>query len=236
MLQDTISALIGYLDTLALNSDNELFKRHCNSIIDVIESRPVLTKNDTMFLKLAYRTFSDTTVPWIANDLSSYLARKRPFILSWISPTDGAISLGWLVPPENWNPDESYLLYVRLHGLWNVCDDAIDYMTYNFRPNFFMQTSFEDGYSFSPWGRGNYWYEGISETDIWEGIDVLEKVVRVNPRRKYLTGHSMGGYGVWNIGQKTPDTWAALGVYAGALWYGNGALLNDSIAQRLRSV
>jgi hypothetical protein len=103
-------------------------------------------------------------------------------------------------------------------------------------PESILEKSFEDGYSLYPWGRGNLWYEGISETDIWEGISSVETFVKVNPVRKYLVGHSMGGYGAWSIGQKSSDTWAALGIYAGALWYGGYSLLNATIAQKLKDV
>jgi hypothetical protein len=66
-------------------------------------------------------------------------------------------------------------------------------------------------------------------------LDVLEAYIHVDPARKYLTGFSMGGYGAWYLGQKSADVWAALGVYAGALWCGND-MLNGAVAERLKNV
>lgn len=59
-----------------------------------------------------------------------------------------------------------------------------------------METTFEDGYLLFPWGRGNVWYEGIGETDVWESISALNELVKVDSTKKYLMGFSMGGYGV----------------------------------------
>jgi predicted peptidase len=73
-----------------------------------------------------------------------------------------------------------------------------------------------------------------SETDIWEGINVIESLIKVNPTKKYLMGHSMGGYGTWALGQKSPEIWAALGIYAGALQY--GGYLNPETAEKLKDV
>ena len=49
-----------------------------------------------------------------------------------------------------------------------------------------------------------------------------QELVRVDPSRQYLCGHSMGGYGAWRIARSSPETWAALGIHAGALGYDGG--------------
>jgi predicted esterase len=231
-----VSELIELLNNLVQNSDNSFFKQHCISIINVIEADNNLTANELSFIDSLYVTFSDTNVTWSAGELSSYLGRKRPFIVSWSSPTDSIVSLGWLLLPENWNSDETYPLYISLHGLYPPYENPIEYMIRYLSPNTTMERSFEDGYTFFPWGRGNKWYEGISETDIWEGMNVVENFVKVNPSRKYLMGHSMGGYGAWALGHKSPEKWAALGIYAGALWYGGNKYLNSETAEKLKDV
>ena len=224
------------LNRLALASDNAFFQNHCSSIISVLDAVPRPTSNDSLLLEGLYTAFSDTTVPWNAGRLPSYLERKRPFILSWTSPTDGAISLAWLIPPENWNPEQTYPLYVRLHGLSDIYGNRIQYLTRYLGPQLVFEGTFEDGYTLLPWGRGNLWYQGIADTDVWESIQAAEFYVRVNSARKYLVGHSMGGYGSWRLGQESPHTWAAIGVFAGALWYDGGNLLTEAAAQRLKDV
>jgi dienelactone hydrolase len=112
-----------------------------------------------------------------------------------------------------------------------VAQDRIPYLAYPFsHPG--GSDAFEDGYLVSPWGRGNLWYRGIAETDIWEGRAMIKALVRVNDSRQYLCGHSMGGYGAWHIGHRSAEVWAALGIHAGAL----SGELDESAATALRDV
>jgi hypothetical protein len=230
-----VADFLSLLDQLGTASDDVFFKHHCASMSAVIQAKDHLTETDSSLIEKAYVVFTDPAIAWNAADLLSYLARKRPFIISWTSPTDQNLSFAWMVPPQNWDPQQSYPLYVRLHGLSSVADNSITYLTNYFNSETVMEYSFEDGYMLLPWGRGNLWYEGIGETDIWESIDVLQNMVKIDPAKKYLTGFSMGGYGTWALGQKSPQTWAALGIYAGALNYGN-KLLTGSVAEKLAQV
>jgi S-formylglutathione hydrolase FrmB len=59
--------------------------------------------------------------------------------------------------------------------------------------------------------------------------------VRVNERRQYLCGHSMGGYGAWHIAHRSADAWAALGIHAGAFQYDPGEV-SASVAAALRDL
>ena len=58
-----------------------------------------------------------------------------------------------------------------------------------------------------------------SEQDVLQVADLVEKEFNVDPRRRYLTGNSMGGGGTWWIGGRYPDRWAAIapGAYGGVL-------------------
>ncbi len=55
----------------------------------------------------------------------------------------------------------------------------------------------------------------------WGRLDALEvladatKRLKTDPRRTYLTGHSMGGHGVWHLAATYPDRFAAIGPSAG---------------------
>ncbi|MCX6120051.1 MAG: T9SS type A sorting domain-containing protein [Ignavibacteriales bacterium] len=232
---DTVSQFIRLLNDLALNSNNPFFKQHCGFMINVLQAKE-LSEYEISFVKKMYTTFSDTNILSNASRLLSYTERKRPFIISWTSPADSVVSLAWLLLPQNWDPEKSYPLYVTLHGLYDPYSNPVEYMARYLSPDLIVEKSFEDGYSLFPWGRGNIWYEGIGETDVWESITAVEKLIKVDSTRKYLTGHSMGGYGAWGIGQKSAGTWAALGIYAGALWYNNNNYLTTAAAQNLKDV
>jgi predicted esterase len=232
---DYVTAFKDTLSQMATRSDNDFFKMHCNSIIDVIESK-TLTASDQEYIKAMYTAFNTTSTDGNEKDINSYLQRKRPMILAWESPTDGEISYSLLKLPKDWDPNKEYPLYIELHGLWDVAGDKIRFMAYPYSNSPSTTFAFEDGYQLNPWGRGNLWYQGVSETDIWECIDALDALVKINPYRKYLCGHSMGGYGAWSIANKSPDVWAALGIHAGALWYDNASLVTMNVASNLEYV
>jgi predicted peptidase len=41
-------------------------------------------------------------------------------------------------------------------------------------------------------------------------LDEVRKAYKVDPKRIYLTGLSMGGYGTWSMAEAHPDKWAAI--------------------------
>ena len=51
-----------------------------------------------------------------------------------------------------------------------------------------------------------------------------------NPRRTYVTGHSMGGHGTWQLGSHFPDRFAAIGPSAGwcDFWSYSGASTEET--------
>lgn len=236
VMVDNTSELINYLSSLPQNYNNDLFTYHCNSIINVIRAKNKMWTYEVTLINKMFSTFTDTTISWNASKLSSYLARERPFIISWVSPTDSVVSLAWLIPPANWEPERMYPLYISLHGLYNSYSSSIQFMANYLSSAEIMNESFDDGYLLYPWARGNLWYEGISETDVWEAINTIESVVKIDSSKKYLVGHSMGGYGVWMIAQKSPEKWAALGMYAGAWWDTRAKNLNSTMAEKLKVV
>jgi len=230
---DYRAGLRSTLQTLSDQSGDALLRLHFQSILQVVEAGGQ-SSADSQGLKEIFAAFTNTSTPHSPRLRESYLDRSRPLIVSWVSPTDGQLSFAWLTLPAGWDPEMEYPLYVQLHGLWDVAQGRIPYLAYPFsHPG--TSYAFEDGYLVSPWGRGNLWYRGIAETDIWEGMTAVKALVRVNESRQYLCGHSMGGYGAWHIARSSADVWAALGIHAGALSY-DASELDASIATALRDV
>jgi poly(3-hydroxybutyrate) depolymerase len=71
------------------------------------------------------------------------------------------------------------------------------------------------GFDWEDWGR----------LDAIEVLRLAERELGTDPRRTYLTGHSMGGHGVWHLGATFPDRFAAIGPSAGwvSMWSYAGA-------------
>jgi dienelactone hydrolase len=61
------------------------------------------------------------------------------------------------------------------------------------------------GFDWEDWGR----------LDAIEVLDIVQRRYGIDPQRVYLTGHSMGGHGVWQVGATFPDRFAAIGPSAG---------------------
>jgi len=222
------------LSDLAEVTDNAFFLIHLESILQVINAENSISKTETKLLESMYDAFLNDS---LANpsDFNSYLHRKRTLILAWVSPTDSVVSFSWLRLPKDWDVEKEYPLYVQLHGHWDVAARPISFMSYTFLEKPSTTTAFEDGYFLSPWGRGNLKYHGISKTDVWECIAEFEKIAKVDPKRKYLCGHSMGGYGTWHIAQESLNTWAAIGIHSGALHYSKAKYVTSEYANKLKN-
>ncbi|HWL63144.1 MAG TPA: alpha/beta hydrolase-fold protein [Steroidobacteraceae bacterium] len=55
----------------------------------------------------------------------------------------------------------------------------------------------------------------LSELDVLNVIEIVTREYKVDPKRMYLMGHSMGGFGTWFLGQKHIDKWAAIAPMSG---------------------
>jgi pimeloyl-ACP methyl ester carboxylesterase len=146
------------------------------------------------------------------------------------------VSLATVTLPKNWDPEKTYPVFVHLHGLSSNYELPIDILTNFYLKGASTTYAYEDGYWLAPWGRGNLWYFGIAETDVWESLAELKRLVKIDLKRQYITGHSMGGYGSWYIASRSARTWAALGVEAGAIQYNYETLLKDEVVQQLKDL
>lgn len=58
----------------------------------------------------------------------------------------------------------------------------------------------------------------LSEKDVMNVLEIVRKEYKVDDKRIYLMGHSMGGGGTWHLGIKYPDIWAGLAPIAPAIF------------------
>ena len=61
------------------------------------------------------------------------------------------------------------------------------------------------GFDWEDWGR----------LDALEVLELAQRTLATDPRRTFLTGHSMGGHGTWHLGVTFPDRFAAIAPSAG---------------------
>ncbi len=129
-------------------------------------------------------------------------SRKETFI----SAIDNSVQYYGIMPPRNYDPARKYPLIFSLHGAgveaiglvraYTQKDWAFVVSPTNRRPF---------GFDWQDWGR-------------LDALEVLEKVKErypIDEDRIHLTGHSMGGHGVWHVGLTHPDLFASASPGAG---------------------
>ncbi len=68
----------------------------------------------------------------------------------------------------------------------------------------------------APWGRGYYDFRG-SVADVYDALHAASQAFRIDPRRRFLAGYSMGGFSVFEVAPAHPNEWAAVMCIAGGL-------------------
>lgn len=87
----------------------------------------------------------------------------------------------------------------------------------------------------APSGGGRFGaYRGSGLDDVFEVINAVTRDYKIDPRRIYLTGHSMGGMGTWLIAAARPDLFAAIAPVAGGPVAQGEAL--TSLLQKLKGI
>ncbi len=133
----------------------------------------------------------------------------QPYKRTFISAIDGSVQY-FAVRRQNTgetNPANPPALIFTLHGAsveafpnqigaYRSKDWAVIVAPTNRRPF---------GFDWEDWGR----------LDAMEVLEIAQRDFHIDPRRTFLTGHSMGGHGTWNIGVTFPDRIAAIGPSAG---------------------
>jgi len=138
---------------------------------------------------------------------------------TFLSDIDGSVQYYAVNPPPSALPPgqgPAPALFLTLHG---AAVEAIGQA---------------DAYASKPWGylvaptnRRPYGFdwEDWGRLDALEVLELAQQRFHTDPQRTYLTGHSMGGHGVWHLGATFPDRWAAIGPSAGwiSFWSYAGA-------------
>jgi len=128
---------------------------------------------------------------------------------TFISNLDGSVQYYAVTPPENLNCKPA--LFLSLHG---AGVEAINQaQAYNYK---------NWGYVVCPTNRRPYGFnwENWGRLDGLEVYNIAMKKFNIDNNRVYLTGHSMGGHGTWQLGINYADKFAAIGPSAGwiSIW------------------
>lgn len=116
------------------------------------------------------------------------------FQMSFKSKIDATVQPFLAKTPKDYDPKKKWPLLVVLHGLG---DGPI------------LAPHISSMLQIGPFGRGDFWYEGIGEQDVLECLDVAQIFFSVDKDKIFLCGFSMGATGTFKLGLKYPDLWAA---------------------------
>jgi predicted esterase len=136
------------------------------------------------------------------------IAEKREFVRkAYQSKLDKTLQPYMVYIPEDYDPNKTYPLIVYLHG--SASDETnllgVKYLI----PEGFI--------ALAPNGRGpsNCYSWDNAQTDISEAIDAVIGSYPIDEKNIFLSGFSMGGYGVYRTYYETPGKFKALAVFSG---------------------
>ncbi len=126
--------------------------------------------------------------------------------ITFLSQIDGSCQYYAVLPPKNFDFHKKYALIFTLHGAGVEASGQVD--VYRQKDWAFVVAPTNRrrfGFDWQDWGR----------LDALEVLELVKKEYPIDANRVYLTGHSMGGHGVWHLALAHPDLFAAAAPEAG---------------------
>jgi predicted esterase len=142
-----------------------------------------------------------------------FAGKHGDFRRAYRSQVDRTLQPYRLFVPDAYNDSRDFPLVVALHGSGGDENDFFDsYQEAPMKPEA-QRLGF---LVVCPKGRNpTSGYRGAAEQDVFDVIAEVRRDYRVDPRRIYLMGHSMGAFATWRLAAAHPDMFAALGPIAG---------------------
>jgi predicted esterase len=125
------------------------------------------------------------------------------------SPADGTMQPAAIYVPQSYRADKAAPLVILLHGRTQSEMDIL-------AVKWFRELADANGAIIvAPYGRGDSQYVEPAPQDIYATLDAAKAAFNVDPRRTFLAGYSMGGYGVYSVGPQRAGDWAGFLAIAG---------------------
>ncbi len=136
---------------------------------------------------------------------------------------DGKLIPYRLYVPESYDGKTARPLVVLLHG---ALGDERTYLSGLYDPAVIKGEADGRGVILaSVNGRSRFpTYTGAGRDDVMEVTRAVTRDYKIDPARIYLTGHSMGGGGVWTVASSRPEIFAAIAPVSGAVFQQGDAL------------
>lgn len=143
------------------------------------------------------------------NSVACRIPNRKPdetYKRTFISEIDGSVQYYAVNPARD--GDRPAALVLSVHGAGVEAINQVNAYSSKSWAHIVAPTNRRPyGFNWEDWGR----------QDALEVLELAPKNLSIDPERIYLTGHSMGGHGVWILGALYPDRFAVLGPSAGWL-------------------
>lgn len=127
-------------------------------------------------------------------------------VRTFLSGIDSSCQYYAVLPPENYQEESTYALIMTCHGAGVRAESQVRaYQQKNWSFVIAPTNRRRFGFDWQDWG----------SLDFLEVLADAKRHYTIDTTRIYLTGHSMGGHGVWHIGTSHPDLFAAIAPSAG---------------------
>ncbi len=141
----------------------------------------------------------------LAGDIDAWRTQRGSIEWAYRSNADGSGQPFTLRIPEMYTDERTWPLVVNLHGAGG---------THGSR---WGEAQREPVFELMVNGRGRTGgYIELSEVDVLEATDYVQRHWRIAEDEVHLTGGSMGGYGTFTLGARHPDRWATAVPWAGS--------------------
>lgn len=134
-------------------------------------------------------------------------------ILAYVSRVDGSVQPFAVTLPAEFDqaPGKRWPVHLVLHGRGDTLNEVSFIRQHDAKP-----LKDNPGWiQLDVFGRTNNAYRWSGETDVFEALQTLGRLYRIDDRRITLWGFSMGGAGAWHLGLHHPDRWSSVGAGAG---------------------
>jgi predicted esterase len=128
----------------------------------------------------------------------------KQYASTFVSNIDGSVQY-FAVAPQT-NSKDGSALFLSVHGAGvEAIGQARAYQPKDWGTLVAATNRRPRGFNWEDWGR----------LDALEVLRLAKDRFKPDPKRIYLTGHSMGGHGTWFLGATYPDHWAGIAPCAG---------------------
>ncbi|MBC5808693.1 MAG: hypothetical protein GIX00_08850 [Candidatus Eremiobacteraeota bacterium] len=135
--------------------------------------------------------------------------------IAFRSVADGKLQPAGVFVPPSYDPRTPAPLVIFLHGYTQTEADEIA------SPWIRQAAASTGSIVIAPYARGDSHYAQPAPREIYQLVELAQRELNIDKKRVYLAGHSMGGFGVFDVGRVHPEMWSALLCASGALTEAN---------------